>query len=217
MIVLLFAAGCSGGDGYAYSGYTMSNFFPFDGERTWTFQSEDPNETSTVVATLNSTPEVIDDGQTSIFDVNYTMGCLDDAVGCTPGDWRLKTIRWSSSSGEGVQIHGFDDGSGLVAFNPPIALTGKDGVPDDVWTTETDAGTFVSTFDQIGDCPVYMAVDWDQCIKLSLDDDGDPATPGTHALHGDYYAVASFNVIAILGADDDAMWKLLDTTLTYPE
>lgn len=214
MTLLLTMLACSGGTDFTYSGYPMDDFFPFDGERTWTFRSEDETVVNTVVATLNPTAENPETGL-FVYAMDYTLGCRADAEEgtCTAGDpFRISQIRWSADQSRGTLIHSFTEDGTTTNFSPPLVITEDQGVPDEQWVTETDQGTFTSTFDQIGDCPVMMDVDWDECVRILVDDDGDPATPGTHPMHGVWYAVAGFNVIAFQLNDDAALWQLSNAT-----
>lgn len=218
MIALLALAACNTGDGFSYSGYRMDDFFPFDGSRSWTFTNADASVENTVVATLGSEPEVPEEGL-YIYSVDYALGCPDggadtDTDACTAdGPFRISNIGWSSDTSRGVLIHAFADAAGTTtSFDPPLTVAAKQGVVGDQWTSTTSAGTFVSTFAQIGPCPVLMAVDWEDCIRVHIDDDGDESTPVSHALHGDWYAVASFNVIAFQLTGDTGRWELSNTT-----
>lgn len=221
MIALLALAACTGGDQFTYSGYPMDDFFPFDGQRTWTFTNADASVANTVVATLNSEPEVPSEGL-FVFSVDYALGCAEegtdtDTAACTgDGDpFRISNIRWSSDTGRGVLIHSFADAAGTTTtFEPPITLADNRGGVSDSWSSTTSDGTYVSTFASIGACPVIMTVDWTDCVRMHLDDDGDEATPVSKPLHGDWYAVAGFNVIGFQLTGDTGRWELSNTTFT---
>lgn len=216
MVAIVALVACTGGDQFTYSGYPMNEFFPFDGQRTWEFENEDATVDHTLVATLNTEPEALDGG-VFVYTVDYTKGCLErddtDAAECTGGEpWRVSRIRWSSSQGDGVEIHSFDDTNGTTSFEPPLVIAGDRGGVSDSWVTDTTGGAFTSRFVSIGECPVVMEVDWDECVRIHVDDDGDEGTAGTHPLHGDWYAVAGFNVIALALKDDPGRWRLSGTT-----
>jgi hypothetical protein len=218
MFTLLALVACTGGDQFTYSGYPMPDFFNFDGERTWTFTNADPTVANTVFATLNSEPEPLDSGP-FVYTIDYTLGCGEDDTdteACGAGDpFRISQIRWSADNSRGILIHSFNDAAGTTTeFDPPILMAEERGAVADVWTTTTTGGTYMSTFDQIGPCPVIMAVDWDECVLLRLDDDGDETTPPTQPLHGDWYAVAGFNVIGFQLTGDAQRWELSNTTFT---
>jgi hypothetical protein len=196
-------------DQFGYDGYPMDDFFPFDGQRSWTFTSTDDTIPYTVVGVLNTTPETAADGA-SVFTIDYTTHCLGEDTGCVDGDYRLRSLSMSSDQIRGTEFHGFDaESTGPVVLDPPVQITEDRGVPDDVITSDSGGETWMTTFDQIGECPVLMSVDWDQCIKLQIRDaDGNETSP----LHGDWYAVTGYNVIAMQLMDDTGQWQLSDTT-----
>lgn len=91
-------------------------------------------------------------------------------------------------------------------------VAGDRGAPGDFWTTSTGGETFTTTFVALEACPVIMTQDWESCAHIRIDDDADPATPTTHPLAGDLWAVAGFNVIGFQLSGDAAQWQLSDTT-----
>ena len=201
---------------YGYDGYAMADFFPFDGERTWTFVQEGVEHH--LEAKLNTAFATVEGDNTRIYDVDYSLVCPEGSEEtCTPAAHRFSKIRWSAGSGDGALIHGIVGENGEQTFDPPIALTDDRGSIGSVVTTETGGATFIGRFDDIVPCPISYTDEWEQCIKVRLDDDDDAATPGNHPLHGDYYAVAGYNIVAMQLTDDAALWELYDTTYAEAE
>lgn len=192
-----------------YQGFVMATFFPFDGERWWMYTQEGTEDR--LKATLDPVYDETADGA-RVYTVTYTIECPDDAADdCVADPYRISQIKWSSDDEVGVMIHGVSgEATGEVVFNPPIQLAGKYGKIDDTVTTETGGLTWVGTFQDRVDCAVPYSAEFDDCVLIHLDDDGDPTTPGTHPLHGDYYAIAAWNVVAMQLTDDVDRWQLID-------
>jgi hypothetical protein len=206
------AAGCDPGNTqYGYEGYAMADFFPFDGERSWTFSQD--GGTQQLQALLNPEFEQSEADSTRIFTVAYSRTCpegLEET--CVPEEHPISSIRWSASSGDGVRVHGIAGEGGEQSFDPPIAFTDNRGSIGNVVSTVTGGATFTAHFEDIVSCPINYTDNWEQCVKIVVDDDDDATTPGNHPLHGEYYAVAGYNVVAMQLRDDSALWKLTNTT-----
>src|SRR5678816_212915 len=120
LFVVGLLAGCTGGPGdqYNYQGYPMNEFFPFDGDRTWTFTNADATLDTTVQASLDPAPVTLTDGRTAR-NIAYSRECIED--GCTDaGPHTVSAIQWSSEAVYGVQIHEFTGPDGQVSFDPPL-------------------------------------------------------------------------------------------------
>jgi hypothetical protein len=202
-------AGCnSGGNPYSYEGFTMSSFFPFDGQRDWTFLQD--GVVHELLATLDPEFEVVD--SLRIYKVDYALQCPAGIDGCEPAEHAFSQLRWSSDAGNGTLIHAIQGPAGEQVFDPPIALTADRGKKGDVVTTETGGATFTARFDDLVPCPIRYTDQWEQCAKIVLDDDDNPETAGSHPLHGDWFAVAGYNVVAMQLIGDAAQWQLNDAT-----
>jgi hypothetical protein len=215
--------GCPGGtpNPVGYEGYSMEDFFPFDGQRSWTFVNADASVPNRVVVTLDPAYEEASSGAL-VYTISYGIECpsdseddsgLEEPDACAEGPWRVRSVKWSSDSTLGTLIHAIDtESTGEVAFDPAIQVTDDRGQLDALETTETGGATWYSRFTEVTDCPVLFTDEWDQCVNIHLDDDNDATTPGTHPIHGDYYAVAGWNVVAFQLTNDSDRWELLSTT-----
>lgn len=201
--------GCKSPDGYTYNGYPMSDFFPFDGERSWTFASADAASTVELAAVLDPTP--VPSGDREVRVVRYTTECLED--GCADaGDHHIRSISWDAGTAE-ILLVGYEDASGPQVVDPPLVLADDSGTTGDTWESEDGS---VSTFVGIGACPIQIAMPepWEDCLHLRLADASDQLV---HPLHGDYYAISGYNVISMQLRDDPAQWELSNTRWTPTE
>ena len=208
-LAVLVLAGCgNGANPYTYDGFTMSTFFPFDGQRDWTFLQEDV--VHQLVATLNPEFEIVNSMR--VYDVDYALVCPAGVDNCEPAEHAISKLRWSSDAGTGTFIHAMIGTAGEQVFDPPVALTADRGKKGDLVTTETGGTTFTAKFDGIVSCPIRYTDDWAQCANIVLDDDDNRETVGSHPLHGDWFAVAGYNVVAMQLLGDTAQWQLNDAT-----
>jgi len=213
VLALVVLVGCTGGPGdqYQYDGYPMDDFFPFDGNRSWTFTNTDTTVPYELVATLDPEYATAEDGS-HVFTITYDQSC-QGADGCVDGPWRFHSIQWSSDGADGTFIHSYSsDADGDVTFDPPLQLTSDMGVPGDVvTTTETDGTVYNAEFKQIANCPIAMSVTWEDCANIVVTDgDGNQTMPMT----GDLWAVKGYNVIALQLMGDSGQWQLSDTVFT---
>jgi hypothetical protein len=197
-----------------YNGFVMEDFFPFDGDRTWEFVNDDPTLSYHVIATLDPVFEAAENGAQHIYTINYTIECFAEDPSCVTGDpFRVRAIRMSSDQSFGTLIHSVDfTDTGIETFDPKIELTGKNGKPGDVWTTDTAGFTFASRFDHKADCDVPYTDQWTDCVTILVDGDGTDNVAnveGGHPLFGEWTAVTGYNVIQFQWRDDPQPWRLL--------
>ncbi len=201
------ALSACGGSSVTYSGYSMSNYFPFDGSsRTWEFVSTDTTIPHKLVATL-ATPGTPSADGAMVFEVDYETQCVQaDAEGCV--DAWVRTLAWSSDGTRGTLLHSLETADGLTAFDPPIALTDDTMLVGDSVQTTTGGTTWTATFEGLDACPVVWTSEWgNQCIHLTLDDGG----LGSE-LAGDYWAITQYNLVGFQLADDSGVWQLSNAT-----
>ena len=205
LIMTSGAAGCGGG-GYQYAGYSMDDFFPFDGARSWEYVNTDVTVPYKMIATLDSAYEEAN-GQ-KIYSVDYSYECLNPKSKDCPDAGFVRAVRWSSDASSGVQLHSFEDISGRTNYDPPIALTSGRMVVGDVVETQTDGVDYTATFEVIvSECPIQWVDTWENCPKITLDD-ADAGAP----LAGEYYAIGGYNVVAMELTGDTGQWQLLYAT-----
>ena len=199
----------------AWEGSVMESYFPLDGLRTWTYSSQDPSIPYKVVGVLNPEGASIEEGTDKVYTIDFTTECIGTAE-CTPGPFRVRNLKVSSNRSKGIRLHGVEDEvGGVIAYSPPIVLAGATGAVGDTNTTTSGGVTFVSTFVEEVDCPVLITDQWEGgCVHLTLDDGG-AGTP----LAGSYWLVPGYAIAAfhwsgdpVSPADEDLLWRLLDTT-----
>lgn len=196
--------GCSGENPYRSAGFTVSDYFPLDGDRSWRYSAED--ETVTTQMSVEKVPQTNTVDATEIVTLEY----YDYAEGAA-GDL-LYTIQWSSDSSDGVQVWGYSDevAGTSVSYDPPVVFGRRQMVAGDTYSTETDGRTFTTTFEVVEPCPNDWRADWD-CLKMVLDDgDGDDAAGPPFA--GTWWIASSYGPSRFLTTGLSSEWVLASAT-----
>jgi hypothetical protein len=219
MWALAILAGCPA-NGPLYSGVQTHELFPFDCERTWEYTSTDTTLAYKLVALSDTPPEK--DGALNVYTLRYTSECFGADPECVDGEV-LRKIQWSSTTGEGVLIHGFALGEGAITkLDPPVqlglasmekALDPEAPGPGSFAETTTGGATWTSVMVEIESCPVRMSVDWDDCYVFELSTDGGDGIP----LAGTYWAIGGQGVVAFEVAGDTGQWQASSTSADESE
>lgn len=176
MVLVLLAAGCTGGDTTA-RGSNLATFFPTDGERHAEYINASPGDVpwTLIVEKLEPT-ETVEGVELVTFE--WTREDTGDLLGA---------VKWSSSTADGIRIHAWSGPDGaFVVFDDPVEVADREMWSGDVLETPTNGATFTSTFVGFEDCAVSWGEEFEGCAHLSIDDgDGDPMTGPLFA--GDYW------------------------------
>jgi hypothetical protein len=192
---------------YTYVGYQMWDHVPLDADRTWTYANDGDAGFELAVHKAES-PAIQADQDIFIFEhTNAETGDL------------LMEVQWSSDSLYGVLIHGYttyvsapagpgttDSGTPdtgetgdpptvgeTVVYDPPVQFAGERMAPGDSEETVTGGYTFTSSFPYTEACPNHWTQDWNECLKIELDDgDGDDTTGSLIA--GEYWLVTRYGI-----------------------
>jgi hypothetical protein len=221
------ALGC-GGNKYEYAGYQTHKYFPLDGEtRHWEYYSEDA--TYLLRVDMLSPQELL--GSTSIATLEYTQ--------ISPHKL-LWTVKWSSDSSSGIQIHGYmlEDTGGdpdpgddtgdaggdtggtavdaevgtWVSFDPPVQLSEYQMAPGDSVQTTSGGVTYTSTLVESKQCPNnWVTKPWD-CLVFQLEGDDEAPFVGTWELATDW-GVSRFQPASKSGTP----WVLTDAGIEWEE
>lgn len=188
-----------GGSSYTYTGYRMHKQFPLDGDREWQYLNDADDVENPMRVEKISTPTM--KGNTAVYTLEYYNEETGDIV---------RSVDWSSDSINGVQIHGYIDyeASGEeVTFDPPILFADDEMAPNASVVTETGGYTFTSTLMYSEPCPNHYVPDWEDCLKMVLDDgDGDDTTGALVA--GEYWLVPSYGTAWFRMTPDSNNWRL---------
>jgi hypothetical protein len=166
---------------YDYAGYRTYEHFPLDGERYWSYQSSSQEHMLDV--SIESTEFK---GDTAVKTLRYVNASLDSL---------MYSIKWSSDSRNGVQIHGYmleegvdtsggdDTGVGSdaivgvwVDFSPALHITEHQMAPGGIVKSEGNGVKYTSTFAAVEKCENNWAdTPWD-CIRVVIEsDEAEPA------------------------------------------
>jgi hypothetical protein len=210
---LIGLGGCGGGltDPIGFGGFTMTEFFTYDGERVWEFINEDIYLDYILIAELSQESELLDDNFTRVYTIDYFKDCINTENGCVEDEF-IRSMRWASNDTYGTFIHGYQlAGEDAVNFDPPIKITKTKMKREDSVQTESNGLTWTSTLIQLEGCPVQWAVDWDECARFELDDGDDDLATGS-PVSGTFWAVTGYNVVAMEWPDEPGRWELLKHT-----
>lgn len=203
VISTVLLSACAGG-GITFTGTGTEKLFPFDGERTWTYQSQDETLPFLLDGEMISEPERI--GGVNVYTINYFKDCQRDDPTCTDGDL-LFALRMSNTQPEGVFIYGYDPGDGNVDLDPPVLLAYNEVKTQEIVETTTGGRAFETEYLGMTTCQGYIVttVEWD-CHGFDIRADA-PIFP----LTGTIQAVGGQGIVNFTFTDDPNAWRLLDS------
>ena len=199
MLALGLVIEACGGSSYTYVGYRMHNQFPLDGDREWQYLNDAEGVEHPLRVEKISTPRQVDNMNV------YTLEYYNEETGDI-----IRSVDWSSDSINGVLIHGYTDfegGGEPVALDPPLVFADDEMAPGASVVTETGGYTFTSTLEFSEACPNHYVPDWEDCLKMTLDDgDGDDTVGALVA--GEYWLVPSYGTAWFRMTPDSDNWGL---------
>jgi hypothetical protein len=214
--VLILAAmavtGCTDTTTLDFEGDDISDYFPFDGYRKWTYQSTDTTVPYYVVAETAEESELIEDSNTRIYTLNFTYQCFGIGAPCDVDDdedgtadltgtpawsWRL-----SANTSTGTQIHQIGD----VTFDPPVQVATRKMFRGDSVTSESGGTFYTSTYVGTDVCPAPYWRDSppDECVYFQIDDGG----AGSPAA-GEIWSIYQFSIVGFSLGGDEHRWEML--------
>jgi hypothetical protein len=217
LAALLPAAACQSTFGGTSQGLDMVGFFPFNGERRWTFENAQTDSETVVPYWLVSdkleASELLDDDVTRVYTIEHTVKCVsnqgvcledeDDVEGPDIEGTTWRTWQLSANSFYGVRFHAVDG----TVFDPPVEIARATMDVGESVTATANGTTFTSTYVGRVECPApyWRGEDKPSCIELTVDDGG-----AGSGIAGTYWAVTQFGIVAFQDADDPASWQMKD-------
>ena len=192
ILMALSLIGCSGSS-FQYAGHDTYKYFPLDGNRTWEYANEGEDWLLEVNKINPST--MIDDVE--VISLEYS---IKDPYSL------LYAVDWSSSSADGVMIHGYrtEESGEAMTFATPIQFSEHEMVTQESNTTETDGYSFTSIFQSVETCYNHWTTDDWQCLHFKLTEDGGAEFP----FLGDYWIATRWGASAVQVQGDDYEWIL---------
>ena len=207
-IALFVLSGCTGNSNYSYSGFSMTEYFEFDGERTWEFVSQDTDLAYLLIGDLLQETGEANNGDSIVYTIEFTKDCVGTDATCVDKEF-VRSVDWSCDDTHGTQIHHYLMADGdEKTFDPPLGITDAKMKKEDYVETAVDGTTWRSTFVSIEECPVQWNVDWNECIRLEVDDGVGDLTTGS-PVSGIYWVITGFNVVAMELPGETDRWELL--------
>lgn len=202
MTMALWLFGCPGPDGIGDgSGLPVWTMFPFDGERTWEYTSTDETLGYRWIVRSSGEPDLVDG--TAIYTLVTETSCFGADPGCVDGEVVRRT-KWSSTSADGVRIHGYDPGDGFVDLLPPVRLVADEADRGDVVETVSGEATWTATMGGLEPCPGNPT--WTECGVFELAVDTGDGAP----IAGTYHATVGNGIAAFELAPEAGVWQLTD-------
>lgn len=194
LALLFLATGCTGN--VEFPGTNMPEFFEFQENLgyQWQFANEDVTLTYRMVSEIED--YTIVDGRTEYVMV-YRKDCINPNDQTCPDGEIIKSLTMTSDYA-GVQIYGVDE----QRFDPPVKLANQFMKVGETATTTTGGADYTSTMPEIGDCPVLLP-NWTNCAQFDL-----VSSAGEDAITGSYWAITSFNIVAVTWPGQPGQWKL---------
>ncbi len=206
---------------YTYAGYQMYDHFPLDADRVWKY-ANDSAEVGYELSVQKAENWTVREEQ-DIYAFEYSNAETGDL---------LSEVRWSSDSLYGVLIHSYTTYGGSVAdvardsadtgdtggpgpvgdtitYDPPIVFASPRMAPGDSEVTETGGYTFTSSFPYTEACPNHWTQDWNECLRVELDD-GDEDDDTGSPMAGTYWLVTRYGVAWFERTGEPDKWVLRD-------
>lgn len=202
MLLSLAVLSACNGDTTKFPGTKMSPYFPMDGARQAEYVNDDVEGTPWKLVVEKIEPvERVDEEEVVTFE--WSRDDTGELVGA---------VKWSASSGDGIKIHAYAEGTGdFITFDTPVLVTDDDDtmMRDQEVVTETNGYTFTATYIGPEDCPVQWGVEWVDCLHISLDD-GDGDDMAGPIFSGDYWLVQRYGPAWMHLTGYDEKWNLAD-------
>lgn len=191
--------GCTGTT-YDYGGYKTFEYFALDGNRAWEYVSDDAEVEWKLEVTKILPIEELDNKQ--IVTLEYAKQ--------DPVEY-LHSIKWSSDSGDGIQVHDWEQDGSWIGLEDPITIAEYQMVPDEVVESSGAGYDFSTTFKGVETCPNHWISSentWD-CLVFEIDDgDGDDMSGPPFA--GTWWLAKGWGASRFIPTGYDEPWVLSD-------
>ncbi len=194
----LAASACEPRTTLTFQGDDIYKNFPFNGSRVWTYQSTDTSLPYRLVATLSDESELLEDGRTRAYTVDFDIDCVSSGTDCV----EERAFSWvmSADSSKGTLFHAYND----QVFDPPVRLSSAQMQLDATVDTESGGVAYTSTYTDRVACPApYWRGEVPDCVQMDLAGTGSP-------LAGTYWAVFQFNIVAFTLTERGETWQMVD-------
>lgn len=200
--VLALLAGCDSQDPLQIP-TEVWNLFPFDGDRTWRFVTDD--------APYNLVGEIVGSeirGPVNAYAVSYTKACRFESKQCVSGDEVLNLLM-SSDPTDGIQVYSYVFDGLRVEMRPPLLISPDTTLRNNPHVTQTAGAEWSTVFTGITTCPSTATNDW-QCGVFEISNN---AENGGAPLAGTLYAARGQGLVAMdIAMDDFGLWENADST-----
>ena len=197
--VSLLALGCSG-TSYEYGGYKTFEYFALDGQRAWEYVQDD-SEVAWKLE-VNKMFPVTETETQEIVTLEYAKQ--------DPVEY-LFSVKWSSDSAEGIQVHDWEQDGAWVGPDSPVTIAEYQMTPGEIVESSGGGFDFATTFEGVESCPNHWISEdntWD-CLVFTIDDgDGDDMAGAPFA--GTWWLAKGWGASRFVPTGYDEPWVLAD-------
>ncbi len=160
---LATTTGCAG-QKFNYPGESLWERFPLDGERQWSYVSDDVSVEYSLIVDKIST---VSQGGKDVVTLAYTHRTSDG------GETLQYEVDWSTDADDGIEIWKWTDYSTDVAgvttnFDPPVVFAEREMNAGDIVETSTGGDTFATEYVGLTTCPNQWTTDEWECAVVTI-------------------------------------------------
>lgn len=194
LFLALALTACTDG-GTTYNGHSTYEYFPFEGERTWTYVAD------TDAVSPNVDYNLFVDKAGSRMDGTTEIVLLEYRKNDESGDL-LYSIEWSSDNANGVRVWSYEvQGGDSVTFDDPILFSSYQMVVGDEVTSSSNGIEITSTLAGLEDCPNYWTDNVWTCLHFTVEGAEVPFA-------GDWWGAGSWGASRFQNPYVDQEWVL---------
>ena len=194
LFLSVISIGCTGST-FQYAGHDVYKYYPLDGDRAWEYANVD-EDWLLQVDKITPTSEI---NGIEVITLEYSM---KDPYSL------LYSIDWSSSSADGVLIHGYGiESSGeSIRFDSPIKFAHHEMVTGEFNTTDTNGYSFTSTFVAVETCYNHWTSDDWQCLHFEVTEES--GSEENFPFLGEYWIATRWGTSSLMNQGDANEWVL---------
>ena len=186
-------------------GVEMLNYFPFEHNEAceWTFENQNRPVGHRMRATVT---DAAGSNGIDTFEISFVEACSPDSASCVDGTL-IRRMHWSVEGNRGLELTGIDGPDTSHTFDPPLQFVNRFMTAGEVIDSEANGASYRSELVGFGNC--HMLLDtFDGCAEIQL-----TSSDGIAEVLGTYWAIHSFNIVAIDWPDQGGRWFLVDHTV----
>lgn len=196
LILALGLTACPGTGGTTYTGHSTYEYFPFEGQRSWTYVAD--TDVAAPNVDYNLYVEKVDSNMVG----SNELALLEYRKNDDTGDL-LYSIEWSSDAADGVLIWSYEvQGGESVTFDEPLQFAQYRMTVGASVTTSSNGVEITSTLAGVEDCPNYWTSQVWECLHMQVEG------PDNLPFVGDWWGAGSWGASRFQNSFVDQEWVL---------